>query len=103
MIITNETKDLYNEAFKSLRKKFLKDIRKQKDLPCSWVRIKHLKMAIIRKKKESNLYIQMYSKFQNHSSQIQKEKKKPPNLYGRIKDQATDTAGVITKTNTKDL
>ncbi|KAL6032047.1 hypothetical protein STEG23_025200 [Scotinomys teguina] len=45
--LTKEVKDLYDENFKSLKKEMEEDLRKWKDLPCSWVgRINIVKMAI---------------------------------------------------------
>jgi hypothetical protein len=42
-------KDLYDKNFKSLKKE-IKDIRRWKDLPCSWIgRINIVKMAILPK------------------------------------------------------
>ncbi|KAL6073377.1 hypothetical protein STEG23_013708 [Scotinomys teguina] len=47
--LTKEVKDLYDENFKSLKKE-IEDLRKWKDLPCSWVgRINIVKMAILPK------------------------------------------------------
>jgi hypothetical protein len=34
--LTKEVKDLYDKTFKSLKKE-IKDIRRWKDLPCSWI------------------------------------------------------------------
>ena len=34
--LTKEVKDLYDKNFKSLKKK-IKDLRRWKDLPCSWI------------------------------------------------------------------
>jgi hypothetical protein len=44
-------KDLYDENFKSLKKEIKEDLRKWKDLPCSWIgRINKVKkMAILPK------------------------------------------------------
>jgi hypothetical protein len=43
-------KDLYDKNFKSLKKEIEKDLRRWKDLPCSWIgRIKIVKMAILTK------------------------------------------------------
>jgi hypothetical protein len=43
-------KDLYNKNFKSLKKEIKEDLRRWKDLPCSWiVRINIVKMAILPK------------------------------------------------------
>jgi hypothetical protein len=40
-------KDLYDKNFKSLKKE-IKELRRWKDLPCSWIgRIKIVKMAIL--------------------------------------------------------
>jgi hypothetical protein len=42
-------KDLYDENFKSLKKE-IKDLRRWKDLPCSWIgRINLVKMAMLLK------------------------------------------------------
>jgi hypothetical protein len=52
---SKEVKDLYDNNFKSLKKEIL-DLRRWKDLPCSWIdRINIVKMAIFLK---SNLQIQ---------------------------------------------
>jgi hypothetical protein len=43
-------KDVYNKNFKSLKKEIEEDLRRWKDLPCSWIhRINILKMAILLK------------------------------------------------------
>ena len=48
--LTKEVKDLYDKNFKSLKKEIEDDLRKSKDLPCSWVdRINIVKMAILPK------------------------------------------------------
>ncbi|KAL6091040.1 hypothetical protein STEG23_037055 [Scotinomys teguina] len=48
--LTKEVKDLYSENFKSLKKEIEEDLRKWKDLPCSWVgRNNIVKMAILPK------------------------------------------------------
>jgi hypothetical protein len=50
VILTKEVKDLYDKNFKSLKKKIKEDLRRWKDLPCSWVgRINIVKMAILPK------------------------------------------------------
>jgi hypothetical protein len=42
--------DLYDENFKSLKKEIKEDLRRWKDLPCSWIgRINNVKMAILLK------------------------------------------------------
>jgi hypothetical protein len=46
--ITKEVKDLYDKNFKSLKKQINEDLRRWKDLPCSWIgRINIVKMAIL--------------------------------------------------------
>ena len=48
MTLTKEVKDLYDKNFKSLKKKIKEDLRRWKDLPCSWIgRINIVKMAIL--------------------------------------------------------
>jgi hypothetical protein len=47
--LTKEVKDLYDKSFKSLKKE-IEDLRRWKDLPCSWVgRINIVKMAFLPK------------------------------------------------------
>jgi hypothetical protein len=47
---TKEVKDLYDKNFKSLKKEIKEDLRRWKDLPCSWVgRINIVEMAILPK------------------------------------------------------
>jgi hypothetical protein len=47
--LTKQLKDLYDKNFKSLKKE-IKDFRRWKDLPCSWIgRINIVKMAILLK------------------------------------------------------
>nr|AAS66223.1 LRRG00132 [Rattus norvegicus] len=48
--LTKQVKDLYNKNFKTLRKEIEEDLRRWKDLPCSWIgRINMVKMAILPK------------------------------------------------------
>nr|AAP92576.1 Ab2-051 [Rattus norvegicus] len=48
--LTKQVKDLYNKNFKSLKKEIEEDLRRWKDLPCSWIgRINIVKMAILPK------------------------------------------------------
>ena len=50
VILTKEVKDLYDKNFKSLKKEIKEDLRRWKDLPCSWIgRINIVKMAILSK------------------------------------------------------
>jgi hypothetical protein len=35
--LTKETKDMYDKNFKSLKKEIKEDLRRWKDLPCSWI------------------------------------------------------------------
>ena len=47
--LTKQVKDLYDNNFKSLKKE-IEDLRKWRDLPCSWIgRINIVKMAILPK------------------------------------------------------
>ena len=48
--LTKQVKDLYNMNFKSLKKETEEDLRRWKDVPCSWIgRINIVKMAILPK------------------------------------------------------
>ena len=48
--LTKEMKDLYDKNFKFLKKEIEEDLRRWKDLPCSWiVRINRVKKAIMPK------------------------------------------------------
>jgi hypothetical protein len=48
--LTKEVKDLYNKDFKSLKKEIKEDLRRWKDVPCSWIgRINIVKIAILPK------------------------------------------------------
>ena len=48
--LTKEVKDLYNKNFKSLKKEIKEDLRRWKDIPCSWIgRINIVKLAILSK------------------------------------------------------
>jgi hypothetical protein len=48
--LTKEVKDLYDKNFMSLKKEIKEDLRRWKDLPCSWIdRIYIVKMAILSK------------------------------------------------------
>jgi hypothetical protein len=47
--LTKEVKDMYDKNFKSLKKE-IEDVKRWKDLPCSWIgRINTVKMAIVLK------------------------------------------------------
>jgi hypothetical protein len=48
--LMKETKDLFNENYKPLKREIKEDIRRWKDLPCSWIgRINIVKMDILPK------------------------------------------------------
>ena len=48
--LTKQVKDLCDKNFKSLKKEIEEDLRKWRDLPCSWIgRINIVKMAILPK------------------------------------------------------
>jgi hypothetical protein len=70
--LTKQVKDLYNKNFNSLKKEIEGDLRRWKDLPCSWIgRINIVKMAILPK---SNLQVQCNS-HQNSNSILHKVRK----------------------------
>jgi hypothetical protein len=48
--LTKEVKELYDKNFKSLKEEIKEDLRRWKDLSCSWIdRINIVKMAILPK------------------------------------------------------
>ena len=48
--LTKHVKDLYDKNFKTLKKEMEEDLKKRKNLPCSWIgRINRVKMAILPK------------------------------------------------------
>jgi hypothetical protein len=48
--LTKEVKDLYDKNFHSLKKEIKEDLRRWKDLPCSWIaRINIVRIAILMK------------------------------------------------------
>jgi hypothetical protein len=48
--LTKEVKDLYDKNFESPKKEIEEDLRRWKDLPCSWIgRINIVKMALLLK------------------------------------------------------
>jgi hypothetical protein len=48
--LMKDEKVLYNEKYKSLKKEINEDIRRWKDIPCSWIgRINVVKMAVLPK------------------------------------------------------
>jgi hypothetical protein len=50
MTLTKEVKDLYDKKIMPLKKEIKEDLRRWKDLPCSWIgRINILKMGILPK------------------------------------------------------
>jgi hypothetical protein len=50
MTLTKKVRDLYDKNFKSLKKEIEEDLRRWKELLCSWIgRINIVKMAILPK------------------------------------------------------
>ena len=50
LTLSKQVKDLHDKTFKSLKKEIEEDIRRWKDLPCSWIgRINIVKMVILPK------------------------------------------------------
>ena len=65
--LTKQVKDLYDKNFKPLKKEIKEDLRKWKDLSCSWIgRINIIKWPSYQKKSTDSM--QSPSKFQPNSS-----------------------------------
>ena len=61
--LIKQVKDLYDKNFKSLKKEIEEDLRRWKDLPCSWIgRVNIVKMPIL--PKAIYRFMQSPSKFQ---------------------------------------
>jgi hypothetical protein len=59
--LMKETKDFFNDNYKPLKRKIEEDIRRWKDLPCSWIgRINIVKTPILPKA----IYMQFLVKLQ---------------------------------------
>ena len=62
--LTKEVKDLYDKNFKSLNKEIKEDLKRWKDIPCSWIgRINIVKIAILTK-----AIYRFNAKYQSNSS-----------------------------------
>jgi hypothetical protein len=64
-------KDMFDNNFKSLKKEIKEDFRKWRDLPCSWIGINIVKMAILPKQHIDSM--QSTSKSHYNSSKTLKE------------------------------
>jgi hypothetical protein len=61
--LMKETKDLFNENYKPLKREIKEDIRRWKDLPCLWIGRNNIaKMAILHEQYTCSM--QSQSKFQ---------------------------------------
>ena len=62
--LTKQVKDLYDKIFKFLKKETKEDIRRWKNIPCSWIySVKIVKMVILQKA----IFIQ-YNSYQNSNT-----------------------------------
>jgi hypothetical protein len=88
--LTKQDKNLYDKNFKSLKKEIKDDLRRWKDIPCSWIgRINIVKMAILMKeidrfneipiKSRNKLFISLEKKQFEYSFEITKKKKDSEN------------------------
>jgi hypothetical protein len=70
--LTKEVKGLYDKNFKSLKKEIKEDLRRWKDLPCTWIgRIDIVKIAILPK----SIYSFSANPHQNSNSILQRIRK----------------------------
>jgi hypothetical protein len=66
--LTKQVKDLYDKIFKFLKKETKEDIRRWKNIPCSWIySVKIVKMVILQKA----IFIQ-YNSYQNSNTILYK-------------------------------
>ena len=93
--LPKETKELYTENYKTLMKEIKDDIKKWRDMPCSWVgQINIVKMTILPKcnlQIQCNLY-QIVNGFLFHRTRtkafiIHMETQKTPNSQGSLEKQ----------------
>jgi hypothetical protein len=71
------SKDLFNENYKPLKREIEEDIRRWKDLPCSWIgRINIVKMAIL----QSNLHVQ-HNPYQNPNDILHRNGRMNPEIH----------------------
>ena len=106
MTLTKEVKDLYDKNFKSLKKEIKEDLRRWKDLPCSWIgRINIVKMAILPKAIcrfnaiPIKIPTQFFNKLERAYLQIIWNNKKPRIAKTLLKDKRT--SGGITMPDLK--
>ena len=75
--LTKEVKDLYAENYKTLIKEVKEDVKKWKDIPCSWIgKINIVKMAILPKA----IYIQC-NPYQITHDIFHRTRTNNPNIY----------------------
>ena len=106
MTLTKEVKDLCDKNFKSLKKEIKEDLRRWKDLPCSWIgMINIVKMAILPK----SIYrfnaipikipTQFFNEFERAICKFIWNNKKPRIVITLLKDKRT--SGRITMPDLK--
>ena len=69
--LTKEVEDLYSENYKTLMKEIEDDVKKWKDIPCSWNtgRTSIIKMSIL--PKAIYIFMQSLSKHQQHFTELE--------------------------------
>lgn len=83
-----KVKDWYEKKFKSFKKEIEEDLRKQRDVPCSWIgRSNIIKMAII--PNAIYRFKMIPSKFQHNSSKTCKEQFSVS--FGKTKTQDSES------------
>jgi hypothetical protein len=106
MTLTKEVKDLYDTNFKSLKKEIKENLRRWKDLPCSWIgRINIVKMAMFPKaiyrfnEIPMKIPTQFFNELERAIGRFIWNNKKPRIAKTRLKDKRT--SGGITMLDLK--